>query len=193
MIQVHRPARDDVDRFRHRQADLPFSYAPVGGSRADPPGGFNVDHNRIQLGRGRDAFDHAVAAVRRWEMFNIGWVTLCWPETHIEVGQTVGVLIPLYGLWVLNACRIVYGIDDDEGDVRRFGFAYGTLPDHMESGEERFAVEWRREDDSVWYDLLAFSLPRHPLARLGAPLSRRLQRRFARDSLHAMIRAARAM
>jgi uncharacterized protein (UPF0548 family) len=59
----------------------------------------------------------------------------------------------------------------------------------MESGEERFTIEWRREDDSVWYDLLAFSRPRHRLARSGAPLSRRLQRRFARDSLHAMMRA----
>ena len=59
----------------------------------------------------------------------------------------------------------------------------------MESGEERFTVEWRDEDDSVWYDLFAFSIPRHPLAKLAPPLSRRLQRRFARDSLHAMIRA----
>jgi uncharacterized protein (UPF0548 family) len=28
-----------------------------------------------------------------------------------------------------------------DGPVRRFGFAYGTLPDHVESGEERFTVE----------------------------------------------------
>ncbi len=28
-------------------------------------------------------------------------------------------------------------------------FRYGTLPDHAESGEERFAVDWNREDDSV--------------------------------------------
>ena len=190
MIQVRRPSVADIARFLREQADLPFSYAPVGGTRHHPPAGFNLDHNRIQLGRGGDAFDHAVAAVRRWEMFNIGWVTLCWPDTPIDVGRTVGILVPLFGLWTLNACRIVYGIDEDEGDVRRFGFAYGTLPEHMESGEERFTVEWRREDDSVWYDLLAFSRPCHPLARFGAPLSRRLQRRFACDSLHAMIRAA---
>jgi uncharacterized protein (UPF0548 family) len=58
----------------------------------------------------------------------------------------------------------------------------------MESGEERFSVEWRRDDDSVWYDILAFSRPRHLLARLAMPLSRSLQRRFARDSLEAMRR-----
>jgi len=88
----------------------------------------------------------------------------------------------------LNASRIVYTIDGGD-DVRRFGFAYGTLADHVESGEERFSVEWRRQDGSVWYDLLAFSRPRHPLAKLGTPVGRALQRRFARDSLQAMARA----
>ena len=82
-------------------------------------------------------------------------------------------LVRLPGLWSLNACRIVYVTDEEGADGRRFGFAYGTLADHMEAGEERFMVEWRREDGSVWYDLLAFSIPRHPLARLAAPLSRR--------------------
>lgn len=55
----------------------------------------------------------------------------------------VAVLIRLYGWW-LNTSRIVYVIDDEEGDagaVRRFGFAYGTLPAHAEAGEERFCVE----------------------------------------------------
>jgi uncharacterized protein (UPF0548 family) len=72
-------------------------------------------------------------------------------------------------------------------DVVRF--AYGTLPGHAESGEERFLVEWDRTTDAVHYDILAFSRPRHPLARLGYPLTRRVQRRFARDSATAMRRA----
>jgi uncharacterized protein (UPF0548 family) len=79
---------------------------------------------------------------------------------------------------------------DEAGPVARFGFAYGTLPGHAESGEERFLVEWDRTGDAVRYDVLAFSRPRHPLARLGYPLTRRAQRRFARDSAAAMLRAA---
>ena len=70
-----------------------------------------------------------------------------------------------FGFWSLNACRIVYTIDE-EGPVVRFGFAYGTLPDHAEQGEERFSVEWHHEDGTVWYDILAFSRPNHPLASL---------------------------
>jgi uncharacterized protein (UPF0548 family) len=50
-------------------------------------------------------------------------------------------------------------------------------------------VEWRREDDSVFYDLYALSRPNHPIAWLGYPLARRLQRRFAKNSLQAMVRA----
>jgi uncharacterized protein (UPF0548 family) len=73
--------------------------------------------------------------------------------------------------------------------VTAFGFAYGTLPGHAESGEERFLVEWDRAGGDVWYDLLAFSRPRHVLARLGYPLARRLQNRFAKESAAAMRRA----
>jgi hypothetical protein len=75
--------------------------------------------------------------------------------------------------------------------IKRFGFAYGTLAEHAESGEERFTVEWHGEDDTVWYDVLAFSRPRQVLARLGYPLSRLLQKRFAEGSKATMLQAAR--
>jgi uncharacterized protein (UPF0548 family) len=80
---------------------------------------------------------------------------------------------------------------DEEGPMERFGFAYGTLAEHAESGEERFTVQWNRHDDSVWYDILAFSRPRQMLARLGYPLSRSLQRKFAKDSKLAMLQSVR--
>jgi uncharacterized protein (UPF0548 family) len=75
---------------------------------------------------------------------------------------------------------------DETGPVSRFGFAYGTLPDHAGTGEERFLIEWNREDNSVWYDILAFSRPNHFLTRLGYPLVRRTQKRFGRESAAAM-------
>jgi uncharacterized protein (UPF0548 family) len=87
---------------------------------------------------------------------------------------------------------VVYAVDEVVGGrdaVHRVAFAYGTLPGHAAAGEERFAVEWHRADDAVWYDLSAFSRPRHPLMRLGRPLARRQQRRFGRDSARAMAAA----
>jgi uncharacterized protein (UPF0548 family) len=73
--------------------------------------------------------------------------------------------------------------------MSRYGFAYGTLPGHVEAGEERFLVEWNKSDNRVWYDIVAFSRPRHVLARLGNFQVRRMQKRFARESAAAMVRA----
>ena len=104
-------------------------------------------------------------------------------------GVTVAVTVRHFGFWSLNAGRIIYVLEEERVDVSRTGFAYGTLAGHAEIGEERFVVEWNRADDSVWYDLYAFSRPGHWLARLGYPISRSLQRRFARESKQAMVAA----
>ncbi len=149
--------------------------------------GYVVDHNRVLLGRGEETFARAVDALRGWRMFDVGWVRICWPSTPIQVGEAAAVLGKHYGFWSLNACRVVYLIKEED-EVQRSGFAYGTLTEHAESGEERFTVEWN-EDDEVWYDLYAFSKPNNALARIGKPFARALQRRFARDSMRAMKRA----
>jgi uncharacterized protein (UPF0548 family) len=174
--------------FLTAQAKLDLTYAAVGATAAMPPAGYVVDRTRIKLGEGAETFAAAKAALKRWEHFRLGWVETWPPDTPIQAGQVVAVMARLFGLWWLNACRIVYIVDED-GPVKRFGFAYGTLPEHAESGEERFTVEWHEQDEAVWYDILAFSRPQQLLARLGYPLARRLQKRFARDSAAAMRRA----
>lgn len=121
-------------------------------------------------------------------MFNMDWIRLYWPSTPIREGENVAVLAQYLNCYWLNACRIVYVIEDD-GPVERFGFAYGTLCDHAESGEERFLVERNRETGEVWYDLLAFSRPNQFLARVGYPFARQLQKKFASGSKAAMIKA----
>jgi uncharacterized protein (UPF0548 family) len=87
----------------------------------------------------------------------------------------------------MNACRIVYLVEENSAH-EKYGFAYGTLSEHAERGEERFTVEWNKQDDSVWYDIFAISKP-GPLAKLAYPYARRLQKRFAEDSKKAMRRA----
>jgi len=185
------PSTGRISRFLDAQRDAPFSYDEVGASRgnARAPAGYAVDHNRVRLGEGRETFDRAVAALYAWKMFDLGWARVVPEGAPVEVGTTVAVLAKHYGFHSLNPCRISYTIEQDEGDPVRRGFAYGTLPDHGEKGEERFTVEWHRDDDSVFYDLYAFSRPNQLLAKLGYPLARHLQHRFARDSLRAMVRA----
>ena len=181
MFLIREPKEQDVAQFISRQRDLPFTYAEVGATNATPPAGYNVDHNRIQLGNGEATFKRGVEALKHWQQFDLGWVTIVPREVAVEVGATVAIKARTSGMWSLSASRVVYVIDEP----RRFGFAYGTLPDHVESGEERFLIE-RLDDDSVWYDILAFSRPRHPLVKLGFLYARMLQKQFASDSLNRM-------
>lgn len=188
MFLFGEPSRKRIEEFLRGQREAPFSYPDVGASRKGAPPGYTVDHNRVRLGEGEEVFVRASEAIRNWNMFDLGRVSIRPPDAPIEVGTTVAVLGHHYGFWSLNACRIVYLVEE-AGEVHRYGFAYGTLPEHAESGEERFTVEWNRTDDSVWYDVYAFSRTRHPLARLGYPAGRMLQKQFARDSKQAMVRA----
>jgi len=185
MFTLNEPSDQDIERFLSTQSNLPFSYTEVGATQSVPPAGYKVDHNRVQLGSGIVVYERAVDALKQWWQFELGWVTIVPRGRKLEPGAIVAVKARACGTWSLNACRVVYVVDERE-PVRRFGFAYGTLPDHVERGEERFLIEWDPCDESVWYDILAFSRPRHPLVRAGFPVARMLQKRFARDSLQVM-------
>jgi uncharacterized protein (UPF0548 family) len=187
MFCLSRPNRKFIAAFLSAQQNQKFSYSDVGCSRQQVPKGYVTDHNRVDLGKGIEAFDRAKRAVRNWKMFDMPWIELCWPETPIEPGANVAVLVSHLGFWSLNACRIVYVIDE-RGSSEKYGFAYGTLPDHGERGEERFIVEFN-SDGTVYYDLYAISRPGNS-ARLAYPYTRALQKRFARDSKAAMHKAA---
>ena len=186
MWQVRRPTPAQLQTFRAAQHRLPFSYPCVGATRdgGPTPRGFDRDRNRQRLGTGEAVFNAARSAVRAWRMFPPPLATIEPAGIPIVEGETAVVVVRLFGVWFINSARIVYVIDEP----RRFGFAYGTLPGHAERGEERFLVEWLN-DDSVWYDLDAVSRPRYWAAQLAYPLTRRIQRRFARRSKSAMVQA----
>jgi uncharacterized protein (UPF0548 family) len=190
MFFLSRPTMQRINRFRHAAEQDNFSYPQVGLTcDGVMPEGYNVDHHRICLGNGLSLFDRACAALLAWKMFELGWVELLHPAEPVAPGQTVLVLAHTFGLYSLSASRIIAMIDEDDGRIWRRGFHYGTLQHHVESGEERFSVEYHHQDGSVWYDILAFSVPKHRMARLGYPLSRAAQRRFATDSKAAMVTA----
>ena len=189
MILLREPSDAQIRRFLDEQHSLPFSYSEVGASRDGTPPGYPINHHRGRLGAGLETYARAVEAIRGWKMYETGWTKLCWPEAPITEGTVVGVLGRHFGLWSLNACRITYTLEEERSPLRRYGFAFGTLPGHVEQGEERFTVEWRRADNAVWYEVFTFARPAHPLARVGAPFIRLVQRRFATDSLRSMAAA----
>lgn len=193
MFQLHKPTLDEARQYLATLQGSSFSYDAVGCIRTGKyPPRFNVDHHRVLLGHGADAFVSACQAVCDWRFFPAKVADIAPRPEPITVGTMVAVVYhawPIF-VWTLMPARILEVIDSTKQgshvEVRQFGFTCGTLPGHWEMGEERFLVEWLKSDNSVWYDLLAVSRPRHWLARLGYWFARREQGRFRIESGLAM-------
>ncbi len=186
MFLRRKPSDEFIRNLVSEQHGLPFSYSEVGATRHELPAGYIIDHNRVKLGTGEQVFSRAVKALTEWRQFDLGWVKAVPEGSVLEVNAVIAILTRHLGFWSLNASRVVYLLDESR-PVRKFGFAYGTLPEHVERGEERFTIEWWLVEDTVWYDILAFSRPNKVVARLGLPFTRLLQKRFARDSKRRMV------
>jgi uncharacterized protein (UPF0548 family) len=136
VLSLRKPSVDALRRFRADQSQLDFTYAAVGATfgSGPMPTGFAVDQASAQLGMGGEAFDKSKAALRRWRQFQLGWLE-AWPaDTPLCAGETVVVVARTPPVWWMNAARIVYIVDDATDSTSRFGFAYGTLPGHVETG-----------------------------------------------------------
>jgi len=188
MFFATKPSASRIQEFIEEQSKLPFSYREVGQTRTGSPPAYPINHHREELGSG-EIFESAVTALHQWKMYDLGWTELCWTHLPVIEGTVTAVLANHYGFWSLNSCRVVYVLREESAPVIREVFAVGTLPDHSEEGEERFSIVWNRENDTVSYDIYAFARPKHILARVAAPLARRVQHRFARESAQAMLRA----
>lgn len=186
-----KPDESQIREFLDSARKMPLSYEEKGATQGTLPAGYTVDHSRIKLGDGSQTFERAATAVSTWKHFDLGWLRLVSDDVVPITNAVVAVVASHFPLYSLNACRVIYVIEDKDDPKRRFGFAYGTLSAHAERGEERFTVEWDTASDEVWYDILAFSRPGHWLVKIGYPVARWWQRRFARDSMQAMVRHAR--
>jgi uncharacterized protein (UPF0548 family) len=187
MFLARRPSRQTIERFLLDSLDLPLSYAPIGLVR-DGTARHDLDEAIVAIGRGEPDFVRAREALLAWKQFDIGWVETFPPQAPVAVGTVVAVLIRHLGFWSLNGCRVLYSVGS-LSDGARFGFAYGTLTNHAEAGEELFEVFIDPQTDDVMYRIRAASWPRATLARVGQPIVRALQARFRRHSAAAMKRA----
>jgi len=190
MFLVRRPSPETIDQFLRESQHLPLSYGPIGIVTADSVRQ-DIDQATVAIGHGKADFERARAALMAWTQFDIGWVETFPRHAPVAVGTIVAVLIRHLGFWSLNGCRVLYSVGS-LGDVARFGFAYGTLTNHAESGEELFEVFIDPQTDEVIYRIRAISWPQATLARLGQPIVRVLQERFRVHSAVAMKRATRS-
>ena len=100
---------------------------------------------------------------------------------YIVNGMTAELTIHVRPFTVKAPVRVVYVIDEPT----RVGFAYGTMVGHPASGEESFIVD-KRDDDSVWLSIRAFSRPSTWKYRLVWPVMRLQQKRFTQRYLKAL-------
>ena len=187
MFLAHRPGARVIEEFIQDSQSLPLSYDQIGVAKQSPSD-FRIDETSAKIGRGKFAFERAKLALHEWRHFELGWVEIFPKNASIEPATTVAVLVHHFGFWSLNGCRVVYELGDRPDDTS-FGFAYGTLTNHAEMGEEIFQVSISPESEEVSYRIRAASRPRAALARIGYPITRLLQSRFRRDSIGAMQRA----
>lgn len=175
------PSDPNLLSFLQEQSSKDFTYPKVGATQSTAPKHFDEDHNFIELGHGEQLWQGAKSLLNTWQHFPQPWTKVVDPNERIKEGQTVAVLFRIFGIWFSNSARIVYIIDEPN----RYGFAYGTLPGHIEMGEELFLLE-RDDRGGISYHIKAFSRPAHWLVRLGYPIARFFQARFVRASLAAM-------
>ncbi len=167
--------------------DAPLTYAEVGATgSAELPAGYLPGEFTEVVGTGRETFERVAAAILDWVPQRSVGLRVRATGSPGEVGTVVVLTAGLPRLGYDVPCRVVWA--STTGDER--GYAYGTLPGHPESGEERFTVRLTGAGDVV-VTIRVFSRLATPAARLVPPVSRFLQGLATRRYLSSLRRVAR--
>lgn len=155
---------------------MTVTYPEVGATRTgELPAGYRHVRRRVAV----SGLAAVAAGMRAWGIHRgAGLAVRAAGEPAVGLEFRSGSRVGPLRLWV--PCRIVWV--RDEPDV--YGYGFGTLPGHPERGEEAFVVT-RDADGSAWFEVLAFSRPATWYARLGGPVTRRLQDRITDGYLSA--------
>jgi uncharacterized protein (UPF0548 family) len=180
MFSARRPSTADLAQVVAQQDGCELTYAEQGATLGLPPASYRHDRWEADLGSFDEAtFDRLGAAVCNWQVQRGAGLTI-YPMHPARPGLTFALSFRVGGVYVVAAGRVVY-LTSEPG---RRGFAYGTLPQHPEQGEEAFHVV--RDGSRMVLRITAFSRPRHPLARAGAPVARLVQVRMNKAYLRSM-------
>ncbi|KAH9307995.1 hypothetical protein KI387_035906, partial [Taxus chinensis] len=171
--------------------------------------GYAINHSRVRLGSGLQAYQKGKRLLNNWGHFQLKWASVD-SNTCMKIGERFCVCTQELVPWVLMPLQILYVNDHRNsnhilpppnynpaglGSVphtlklkEAYRFGSGTLAGHLLAGEERFSIELDG-DDNVWYEILSFSRPAHFLSFLGQPYVRLKQKLFAQQSTQAMLKA----
>jgi len=158
--------------------------------------GWIEDYDAVKVGEGKQAFTTACDAIKGWKHMSLGWVETNRPP--VKLGSRVCIAAKMLCFWQCNPLEIVYVNEGtsqtiskvvsegretklSRGQGQYFEFGQTTLEGHALAGEESFTVRWK-PDNTVWYEVYAFSKAQTLLAVGAYPVRRFFQHKFRRDS-----------
>lgn len=134
--------------------------------------GWTITDSSLVLGHGRECFDQATQRLFTWQAHRFARV-----DVREQAPDTVELMIGP----TRSRCLILEQRTDADSSL----LIYGTLPGHVESGEEAFHVSIS-PDGTVTGRCVAFSRHAWIWARIGAPVARLVQLYITRRYLQGM-------
>lgn len=180
---VSKDHRALLGHLREAAATQDITYTERGQTAsAHLPAGYRHDRLDAVIGQGAVAWSRARDAITGWFAHRRAGINVTPGDASIETGNTVVVSRSFGPVLIAAPCRIV----STTATPTRFGFAYGTLPGHPETGEEAFHVDLDA-DGAVHAHIVAFSRPADLSTRLAGPLARQIQRAATRRYLAGIV------
>lgn len=181
MLRLRRPSDSELHELVDVHRDDPFTYDAVGATTGPVnswPPGYRRLQRSVDIGD-TGSFEAAVARLRDWAPQRDSGLVVA-ADGQVAEQRVVALAAPLPLGWVVATCRVVYV----ESSADSFAWAYGTLPLHPESGEERFQVGV--VDGRAVFTVSVFARPHHWSSRALPPLTNLMQDRATAGYLRAM-------
>jgi uncharacterized protein (UPF0548 family) len=187
-IHLRRPDPAALEAVRVGQLHEDVTYDGVGQLRTGRiPDGYHRFSLSREFSDAPDALERAERSIRSWSAHRGAGVIVQPDVPALEPGVVMALAVRTFGIWITASCRVIEVVKTEHS----FGFVYGTLPHHVEQGEESFMAH-RNDAGMVRFQVEAFSRPGSWLTRLAGPIGPILQKRQASAYLDGMIESAQA-
>lgn len=165
---------------------MELTYPQVGATEDGRlPDGYRQVKARARVGRGERVYAAALHALGSFDMQRAAGLRVRTDTAMATVGAKVEFGFGLGPLRMWAPVRVVWVVNEP----LRYGYGYGTLPGHPESGEEAFLVTLA-PDETVTLEVRAFSRPATWYSRLGRPMAEAVQDRTNHRYRAALVRLA---
>jgi uncharacterized protein (UPF0548 family) len=171
-----RPTAEYLKQVHQAESEKSVTYSEVGRSLGELPSGYHHLNVRRTVGTGDALMQLGRAAINTWSAQAALKLDLYPVVPEFVEGTVLVFALPMRPspFWATGACRIIRIVDEPN----RYGFVYGTLPHHPESGEEAFLVSQDAAGE-VSFSITAFSRARTLPMRVSGPIGRVIQRKAA--------------